>query len=62
MDAHLAIDFGGDGHPVLHYRAERTVAEIFAIEFTRHHHGGSVTVDDQVAPGLKPLPYQRLYP
>ncbi|MGW0251149.1 hypothetical protein ACWDYH_31420 [Nocardia goodfellowii] len=62
MDAHLAINLGGDGFPVLHYRAERTTAQIFLTEFVRYHPADSIVIDDQVSPDMKPLPYQRLYP
>ncbi|AYF75290.1 hypothetical protein D7D52_17015 [Nocardia yunnanensis] len=61
MDAHLAVDLGGDGLTILHFRAEWTAAKTFAEEFVRHHLRGAVVIDDEVSPEMKVLPYQRLY-
>lgn len=61
MDAHLAIDFGIAGLQIQHYRAEQSVAAIFATELLEHHLASWVRIDTQLTDDMKPLPYQRLY-
>lgn len=58
MELHLAVAF--PGCPVLDFRAEKSVAEIFAAE-VRRCGGPAVTLDSAVKAGMRLLPYQRLF-
>ena len=49
-----------DNCPVLHYRAEESVAQLFEEEMTRYG-SAIVTGDDDVAPTLQELPCRRLF-
>jgi hypothetical protein len=62
MDRHITVEFSINGLPViLHYRAERSAAEVFAAEIQRQGHASGVTVDDYVTEQMARLPCQRLF-
>lgn len=55
----VCVAFAGD-HPVLYYRADAEVAGNFSAAFA-HLADPVVTVDDELEPGLRPLPCARLF-
>ncbi|WP_109525874.1 MULTISPECIES: hypothetical protein [Nocardia] len=61
MERHVSVEFGIEGMPVLHYRAEESAATEFAAEMRRLRPTGTVSVDDCVTGEMEPLPCQRLY-
>ncbi|WP_194837570.1 hypothetical protein [Nocardia sp. XZ_19_369] len=61
MERHIAVEFGVQGLPVQHYRAEESAAEAFADAVRRQGLALRVEIDDRVTDTLKELPYQRLF-
>lgn len=62
MDSHITVEFSINGLPViLHYRAERSAADVFAAEMRRKSPSRTVTVDDAVTEEMARLPCQRLF-
>ncbi|MET7772227.1 hypothetical protein [Nocardia sp. NPDC005366] len=61
MERHIAVEFGIEGLPVLHYRAEESVATAFAAEMRRLRRARTVSIDDRVTRDMDPLPCQRLF-
>ena len=55
----VCVAFAGD-HPVLYYRADADVAGNFSAAFADSA-DPVVTVDDELEPGLRPLPCARLF-
>lgn len=58
MELHLAVEF--PNCPVLDFRAEKSIAEVFAAEMERHGLA-VVTVDAAVSASMRLLPCQRLF-
>lgn len=61
MDRHVAVEFGVDGLSAQHYRAEESVAAVFAEAAKRQGLASRITIDDLVTDALNELPYQRLF-
>ncbi|MFE9328284.1 hypothetical protein ACIHDR_45920 [Nocardia sp. NPDC052278] len=61
MDRHIAVEFGVQGLPIQHYRAEEAAAAAFADAVRRQGLAEWVTIDDRVTDALRDLPYQRLF-
>ncbi|WP_159080803.1 hypothetical protein [Nocardia suismassiliense] len=61
MERHISVEFGIEGLPIQHYRAEESAAEAFADGVRRQGLASRIEIDDRVTPALKELPYQRLF-
>ncbi|MFI9507318.1 hypothetical protein [Nocardia sp. NPDC052566] len=57
----MAVEFGVHGMPLQHYRADSTVAQIFATEAVQLGLAVKVTIDDLLDLATKTLPCQRLF-
>ncbi|WP_433204658.1 hypothetical protein ACQP1G_16375 [Nocardia sp. CA-107356] len=57
----MAVDFDVEGVPILHYRAEKCVAEEFIANVRRQGLASHITVDDFVTADMRPLPCQQLF-
>jgi len=62
MKCHVTVEFPTDQIPiVVHYQAETEAAEHFAEVVEAQQHIAHVTIDNNLPPGLRDMPCERLW-